>query len=185
MKIDNTYLYKANDQYFALELFWRKVVKEKGITESRARVNVIHRHAFSSICYDLSTLPVVQIAAILSRDHASVLHAVKINKTNRKYDQRYESVYLWMHTEISKILRDHIDERAEAITHRVRQTNPELDVQSLIESVKTDMSIKYNLMKEENTRLKKENEIIGKQLKFMNSRNQILESELKRIKNLV
>lgn len=185
MKLDKTFLFKANDQYFALDLLWRKVVRERGVTESRARLNVIYRHAFSVICYNMSTLPVVQIASIIDRDHATVLHAVKINVTNRKYDQRYESVYLWLHGEISKILKDHIEERAEAVMHRVRQSNPDLDVDSLIQSVKADVSIKFNLMKEENEKLKKENQIIAKQLKIMGSRNKILESELKRIKNLV
>ncbi len=47
-------------QRFARE-FDRKVVRERGVTESRARLNVIYRHAFSVICYNLSTLPVVQI----------------------------------------------------------------------------------------------------------------------------
>ena len=69
--------------------------------------------------------------------------------------------------------------------HRVRQSNPDLDVDSLIQSVKADVSIKFNLMKEENEKLKKENEILAKQFKIMGSRNKILESELKRIKNLV
>lgn len=185
MKLDKNFLFKANDQYFALDLLWRKVVKERGITESRARMNVIYRHAFSSICYNMSTLPVVQIASIIDRDHATVLHAAKMNVTNRKYDQKYESVYLWLHGEISKVLKDHIEERAEAVMHRVRQTNPDLDVESLVQSVKADVSIKFDLIKEENERLKKENDTISKQFKIISSRNKILESELKRVKNLL
>jgi hypothetical protein len=185
MKLDKTLFFKANDQYFALDSLWKKVVRERSVTESRSRMNVIYRHAFSCICYNMSTLPVVQIASIINRDHATVLHAAKINATNRRYDQKYESVYLWLHGEICKVLKDHIDERSEAVMQRVRQTNPELDIESLIQSVKADVSIKFNLMKEENERLNKENKSLTKQFKVISSRNNILESELKRIKNLL
>jgi len=185
MKIDSSLIYKANDQYFALESFWNRVVSEKKITESRARGNVIYRHTFSSICYDISTLPIVQIASIIKRDHASVIHAVRQNESNRRYDSRYESVYIWMYHELSKLLKEHIEDRTQALFSRVRQTNPDIDIDSLIENLNRDWQIKSSLIVEDNKKLKKENEAIVKHNQMLESRNRILESELKRIKNLI
>ncbi len=185
MKLNSNLIFKANDQYFTLSKFWDNVVKERKVTDSRARGNVIYRHAFSSICYDVSTLPIVQIASIIKRDHATVIHAVRVNEENRKYDPRYESVYVWMHNEISKALKDHIDERSALVMARVRKTNPDIDIDSLVEGINREWNLKTSITIEENKKLKKEHEGIIKQLQFLTARNKLLESELKRVKNLL
>ena len=52
MKINSSQIFRANDQYMALDKFWKNIAKERGITSSRQRINVIYRHAFSCVCYD-------------------------------------------------------------------------------------------------------------------------------------
>lgn len=185
MKIDSSKIFKANDQFAALDEFWKKIVKERGITDSRARINVIYRHVFSCVCYDLSTLPIVQISSILDRDHATVIHAVKNNEQNRKYDKSYEATYIWMHSMISELLKSHIDENATSLMNRVRQRNPDIDIETLLEGVNRDWTIKMSLMKEENIRLNKENKSLAKYANSTHERNKLLESELKRVKNLI
>ncbi len=185
MKINSSQIFRANDQYMALDKFWKNIVKERGITGSRQRINVIYRHTFSCVCYDISTLPIVQISSILDRDHATVIHAVKNNEHNRKYDHSYETIYIWMHNEISQILKSHIDENAMSILTRVRDRNPEIDIDTLLEGVNRDWTIKMSLLKEENIQLKKENKSLSKYANSTNQRNKLLESELKRVKNLI
>jgi hypothetical protein len=90
-----------------------------------------------------------------------------------------------MHNEISQILKSHIDENAMSILTRVRDRNPEIDIDTLLEGVNRDWTIKMSLLKEENIQLRKENKSLAKYANSTNERNKILENELKRVKNLI
>jgi len=185
MKIDVKSFMKASDQFMELRDLWRSIESEYNIEDNRKRINVLYRHVFSVLCYDLTSLPIVQIASIISRDHATVIHANRNHEHNRKYDKRYEDIYLWMYDRISENLKEHIEKREMSAINRARKNNPNVDLDYMLNQINKKWEVKTATLKKENEKLKNDNEVYKKHNMTQSARIKILEAELKRVKNLI
>tara|TARA_R110000782_G_scaffold89299_4_gene171774 strand:- start:595 stop:1152 length:558 start_codon:yes stop_codon:yes gene_type:complete len=185
MKVDVNSFMKATDQFMELRDFWNSVVNQYNIENNRQRSNVLYRHIFSVLCYDLTNIPIVQIGSIIDRDHASVIHANKNHEHNRRYDKRYEDIYLSMHEKMSKLLTEYTKEREIQAVNRARKNNPGIDLDYMIGQVDHKWSIAMSSLEAEKKQLEKANAVYINSNKLHMSRISILESELKRIKNLI
>ncbi len=177
--------FAVTDQYREVKALWEKLKEELNIGPGRQRTNVIYRHSFSCACYDVTSLPVVQIATILGKDHATVLHAKKSHPMNMRFDKRYETAYLMMYDHVSTVLKDQLEKTAKIAYRRVKDSNPDIDVDALIKGLEQTWEIKYRIAKSELEKAEKKISVLEKEYSRSRTRNKVLESELKRIKNLI
>lgn len=80
-------------QESVLTELWKNITKDYNITESRKRNNVRFRYAFATSVRVHSDLSLSAIGKLLSKDHATVLHAMKQHEMNYLYDTTYRKIY--------------------------------------------------------------------------------------------
>lgn len=168
----------------ALSEFWQKYSAENKVGDNRLRQNIIHKHVFSTIARNNTSLSLQGIASIIAKNHATVLHACKKHEMNYKFDPDYRLVYDNMFIEIEdflllngivpKTIHPHVSEVEDIhfkfidVSRRLRNKIKELETYRL--SVEIDeKKIKH----------------FKKQNKELYDRNQVLNDECLRLKNLI
>jgi len=76
-----------------LTRFWEDLKNKNTITESRDRRNIIYRYCFVNIVREATTLSLAAIGKILNKNHATIIHALKVHESNYKYDHDYRIIY--------------------------------------------------------------------------------------------
>jgi len=99
---------KVNQEH-QLKDYWRKIVEIHNVAPNRQRKNVMFRHAFFVVTKQLSGLSLQAIGRLLSKDHATVLHAVRQHETNMKFDSMYRKIYQNMWMDITDLLITDVD----------------------------------------------------------------------------
>lgn len=185
MKRDITYI-TTNDIFLIREFkeFWTQYCHKMGVQDNRQRKNIIHKHAFLKIMKDVTTLSLADIGSILNKDHATVLHAAHNHETNYKFDINYRWIYHNLLDQVQEFMLkidvipvSMMDEQKNVdsshfkfleLSQRLRKKIAEFDEYK--KSVKDDV-------KRINT--------IDSYIKSLEARNDKLNRELIRIKNLV
>jgi hypothetical protein len=168
----------------ALSEFWQKYSAEHKVGANRLRPNIIHRHVFFTIARKNTSLSLNGIASIISKNHATVLHACKKHDMNYRFDPDYRLVYDNMFVEVEdfllengivpKTIHPHVSEVEDIhfkyidVSRRLRDKIKELEAYRL--SIELD---------------KKNVKHIKKQNKELYERNQVLNDECLRLKNLI
>ncbi len=170
-----------------LAKFWNQHAQEYGVKNTRHRNNIIHKHAFFVISRLSTTLSLAGIGGIIERDHATVLHACKSHESNYKYDPSYRIVYDDMFVR----MEDYLLENGivpNTVNDEMKNDNEVRDIHFKFLSVSRrlrDKTRELNSLKNSvDVRLKRA-ESIQKHFTGMQSRIYQLESELKRVKNLL
>ena len=177
-----------SSDYASIVNFWNDYSKKSKFVDNRQRQNVILKYAFFTACRRETSLPLSAIGSVISKDHATVLHAVRSHDTNMKFSDVYVEVYSEIVDNLSVIL-DKDSEKTEiksindikALRSRCIEVSSRLRMTILeLKNTKESMNGVSNPKRvlDENTFLKKHN-------RELYERNKRLEQELSRIKNLI
>ena len=80
-------------QQVQLTEYWDDLVKENKIENNRHHNNVMYRNAFMMASREYSSLGITDIARILERHHATVIHAQKYHESNLRFSKTYRNAY--------------------------------------------------------------------------------------------
>jgi hypothetical protein len=164
---------------------WENAKAEFNIKPTRDRRNVIYRHAFSVACLDNTNLSMKVIGAITNRDHATVIHARKNHSWNLIHEKSYSQAYCFF----SEILSKQSDEQDEVIQTLLRTTalpNPNKDiVQRYTDIYEAKIKRIERKYEQELETLRFEHKALSKALKTAQKRNEVLNKECLRLKNLL
>lgn len=178
----------VSSEYSTIVALWGDIARRYEFKDNRERPNVIIKHAFFTACREVTSLPLASIGSILNKDHATVLHATRNHEMNMKFSREYVRIY-----EEAKVGLKHVlgigDIRLEV--ENLYSLNELRNRLIEISARLRDRTIKYNQLKEEvdgienPKKLILENKILTKTNKELLQRNEQLNKELKRIKNLL
>ena len=82
-------IYTTLDQQLLIKSFWNKLSRKNFIIDNRERRNIIYKHSFFVSCRKLTSLSLKSIGSTINKDHATVLHALKINEINYQGKKHY------------------------------------------------------------------------------------------------
>jgi len=164
--------------------FWESYALKHNVKNNRERHNIIHKHAFFHIIRTNTSLSLAKIGGIMGKDHATVLHAYRNHETNYRFDADYRLTYDNMSVEIEDFLVENgvIPKGIHPTTSEISDVHFKLiDVsRRLREKIKEFDSYKQKVSLD-----LRRVEAIKKHNKELSERNEILNSELKRVKNLI
>lgn len=176
----------ASNEYSAANQMWQDYTESAGFVDNRTRRNIIIKHAFSVVARNITSLSLMDIGSIINKDHATVLHAQRKHEENLMYLQGYKNVYNSMEYQLKSLLNTHIDindaydiEDVKELRMRLIETSSRLRMK-IVEYKHLE---KYT--EESPARAVAENKILTKLLKDVQHRNQNLNKELLRLKNLL
>lgn len=173
------------DQYLMVRNLWNELARTYSITESRDRSNVIWRHAFSVACIENTTLTYQRIGEVLKRDHASIIHAVKQHESNYLYDNIYKQRYVELSAELEELMARYQSEIKESISKRIIDINGDKSVERVIGGYEKRIERMKARYDQDTNDLKNQIAIMSRQLNMLTDRNNTLNQELKRVKNLI
>lgn len=177
---------KASIDYRALQNFWKQYTKQQGYADNRRRPNIIIKHSFASACRIKTNLSLNQIASIIDKDHASVVHAMRNHKSNMQFLPTYAYVF----EEISNGISHAVDRQVDVYEANKLYTLNALRERLIETSQRLRLKIKeYNQLRDTESkkplRIQEENEVLKKYNKQLQERNKKLNKELQRLKNLL
>lgn len=176
----------TNDIFVIREFknFWDEYCKDHGVVDNRQRKNIIHKHAFLTILKESSMLSLADIGSILNKDHATVLHAHKSHETNYKFDVNYRIIFHRLQDLVHEFMLGldivpasmvEYEQDVRSSHFRLLETSKKLRMKMLeFESYKKHMDKEFKRVK-----------AIDKYVRSLEKRNENLNKELLRIKNLV
>lgn len=175
----------ALDQELLVKDFWNVMSDLYSLKNNRERRNIVYKHSFFVACRELTTLSLSSIGSVLGKDHATVLHAIKNHPHNYMYDNSYREVY----DQLYDSLHTRMDDFTEGINTLIQRRINKMDVDSFSTSMITMYKTKLDKQKTayelQIETLKRENQIVKKQLKASRNREQQLNQECLRLKNLL
>ena len=173
------------DQQLLIKNFWGNLSKDNFITDNRERRNVVYKHSFFVSCRRLTSLSLKSIGSTLNKDHATVLHAIKIHETNYLYDDKYRDVYdqifIQLETEVKKFNED----MYQMIQGRALEKYPDLHIDAVVQLHKNKLEEQEKQFELKEKAYKKEINLISKQNRLISKRNKELNEECLRLKNLL
>jgi len=181
MELNN--IAKAVISYGTLQDFWDNYAEVNGVKNNRERHNVIHRHAFMVIARNNVNLPLQKIGKIFNRDHATVIHACKNHESNYKYDPDYRIVYDNLAIDVEDLLLEN-----GIVPKTISNQESVSDVHYKFLNVSRRLRKKIKEFELYKVKIKKDierAESLQKHFNELNLRNQLLNQELKRVKNLL
>lgn len=173
------------DQYLMIKQLWKEMVQKHDIIDNRRRENVVWRHAFSVACLEYTSLTLQKIGGIISKDHATVLHAQKQHEGNYLYDDRYKQAFIVCSTEIEFLMDKYQDVMQEIVSKRIIELNIDKSVENVVTGYQKRLKRMDEAYKREVYQLNDRIQKLTKQFNIVNERNTILNEELKRVKNLL
>lgn len=177
---------KTSIDYRAVQLFWKHYTKKESYADNRRRANVIIKHSFSSACRIHTTLSLTQIAGIIGKDHASVVHAMKNHESNLQYLPSYAYVFEEMEEGIRNAINREADTHEASKLKEVKQLRSRLiEVSSKLRHKIQQYNDLYESESKKPLRIAEENEILKTYIKSLQARNEKLNKECNRLKNLL
>jgi hypothetical protein len=173
-------------EYRATNLFWSKISKKLRHEDNRIRANVIIRHSFFVAARQLTSLSLSEIASILNRDHASVIHAIKNHDSNLKYLPHYANVF----SDIVKGLKSMLSYEADVYSAsnidkisdlRLRLIDLSQKLRIKIKELNDFKRLKVNMPE----KIERKNRILINHNQDLKSRITNLENEIRRLKKLI
>jgi len=175
----------AIEYQISIQNIWDNAVAEYDIKSTRERMNVIYRHAFFVACMDNTTLSQKSIGNIVNRDHATVIHARKNHNWNLLKEPRYTDAYRYFSELLSKTSSQHDDivrDILEKEKLRIPDRNMISSYTEIYENKIKRLETKYT---SELETLRYENKTLRKGFKDQCERNERLNAECLRLKNLL
>ncbi len=173
------------DQYAILEEYWDSLVQTHDIKANREERNVMYRQAFSVACREYSNMSLKAIGKIINRDHDTVLHAMRQHKNQYTFNQQYRHAY----DAISTIIADKVDRQTEEIEAIMYKRLSKIDVQTYTDSMvsvyKSKLDREQRKYEDKIDALKSELSIVSKALRKSRRREEKLNAECLRLKNLL
>lgn len=171
------------DQQMMLSNLWQELKKQENIQDNRERGNVIWKHAFSVAALEQTSLSLQRIGQILDKNHATILHAKKQHESNYSFDSKYRMCYEQIRAAMEDIVDKYDAEVKRAMRSRSTIVNPSLD------KLEAEWERKLERMQrreaERYAELENKYKAIAKIHKQVSQRNEVLNKELIRLKNLV
>lgn len=164
---------------YALTDYWNGFKKEHGVTETRERGNVRFRHAFAVAVKTTCKLSLKSVGIMIGRDHATVLHAMRQHDGNMKYDSVYRSIYKSIETDVAEITEKDFMEYLIQEDMNIDDGERELRVRCL------SLSRRLRNLKSDFNQLRKEHKVVSRHNRKLQDRNNKLNAELMRVKNLL
>jgi hypothetical protein len=176
----------ASSEYSTVKKLWFDYTEQSDFVDNRQRKNIIVKHSFAVAVKKLTSMSLSDIGSIIDKDHATVIHANKKHDENMMYLGGYKETFNLFFRELRKLLEisiieseaDDIDDNKE-LRNRLIDTSSRLRLQ-IIENKKLKKQ-----METSPARAVEENKILSKMLKEVRQRNDKLNAELIRIKNLL
>jgi|TARA_R100000479_G_scaffold122875_1_gene63361 hypothetical protein len=169
------------DQELIAREYWATIVKSHEIGTSREHRNVLYRHAFFVVCRNVTQLSLKSIGRILDKDHATVLHAIRQHDTNLRFCAQYQNIY----TEMHECLNDIIETNAERVYNIVKQKAQEVNSDAFTDHMVIMYKQKIKNQEEKTEQVKKELAIVAEHNKKLQKRNEELNAECLRLKELL
>ena len=169
------------DQELIAREYWATIEKSHSIGKSREQRNVLYRHAFFVACRNVTQLSLKSIGKVLDKDHATVLHALKQHETNLRFCSQYQNIY----TEIYECLNDIIETNAERVYNIVKDKAQKTNPDAFNDHMVTMYKQKIKNQEEKTEEIKKELAVIAKHNKQLQKRNNELNAECLRLKELL
>ena len=173
------------DQHSILSDYWQSIVELHNIKNNRESRNVMYRHAFFVACREYSNMSLKSIGKIISRDHATVLHAQKVHKNNYMFNKTYREIYDSISCVISEKINKQTEEIEALMFKRLAKSDIKLYTDSMVFMYKKRLEIEHKRHKNQTDSFKKEIKILRKQLKIHQERAENLNQECLRLKNLL
>ena len=177
--------FKTFDQEMLVKDYWYTIEETHNIRKNRERRNVMYRHAFFVVCRELTQLPLKSIGKVLDKDHATVLHAIRMHESNYQFDNQYRDIYTEIYTCLDDIISTSTEQVYEIIKKRTLKIDPSAFDDRMVQMYKTKFQQqekhyeqKFSQMVREITTLKKHN-------KKLQERSEELNTECLRLKNLL
>lgn len=173
------------DQYVMVKDYWKFICVRNQVNNSRQRNSVIWRHGFMVAAVERTTLTYQKIGSITERDHSSVTHAVNVHEANHSYDKDYKQAYDMMSYDLNNLMGDYHKKVEETMNRRVVDLHGNQAMQNIVERYNRRITkIERNHQDE---LIKKDHVInsLAKQLKAYEARNNALNKEILRVKNLL
>lgn len=155
-----------------------------GVKDNRQRKNIIHKHAFLKIMKDVTTLSLADIGSILNKDHATVLHAAHNHETNYKFDINYRWTY---HKILDQVQDFMLDIDVIPLTMMDSHKNVDsshfkfLELSQRLRKKIAEFDAYKNSVKDDIKRIN----TVDSYIRSLEARNDKLNKEILRIKNLV
>lgn len=173
------------DQELMLKDYWSSLCKVHNIEDNRVRRNVRYKHAFMVACREYSNLSLSTIGGILGKDHATVLHAVKIHSPNYLYDQSYRDIYDVVSEDVSSKIMEYSDGVEKMMEKRIDRIDASVFNEAVIQAYKKKLKKQKENYEERIANLTKENSVLKRNLKTGKEREKYLNEECLRLKNLL
>lgn len=173
------------DQYLMLKKYWEDIADKNQVRNNRQRSNVIWRHAFCVAVVERSTLTYQKIGYIINRDHATVIHALKNHESNHSFDRIYQQCYYIMSQQVNDMMNMYHKDVEEGIRKKQVDVHGNKAVQNIVDRYNQRI---IRIERDHDDQLKRKDQIIqslSKQLKNFEARNNALNKEILRVKNLL
>ena len=173
--------------YQTLKEYWKEHCRINGVGETRNREFVIHRHAFCVACEKYASLTLKNLASIVNRDHATVLHAKKNHEMNYKFDSEYHYLYNQIESDIISIVSDsglapkEIEVFESVSDELLALRSKSMKIIGRMRKMKLEHIEEMKVLRNQLLHY----EFIKKQNVELQERNKLLHIELKRLKNLL
>lgn len=183
--ISNTDIQITLDQEMVVKEFWTKLSEVNNIQDNRVRRNVIYKYAFFVSCRELSSLSLSSIGGIIGKNHATVLHAVRTHQANYMYDAKYREVYDQIHDSLNNQMTKFNDGIGEMIERRITKMDGDVYNRAVIDMYKKRLDNQNASYQLKIDTMKHEINVLRRSLKASRNRENSLNEECKRLKNLL
>ena len=181
----HTKIINSLDLEFIVKDFWDSLALANNVKNNRQRRNVIYKHSFFVSCRELTTLSLSSIGKVMGKDHATVLHACRKHEINFMYDSTYRAIYDQVYESLKQKMDEFNVNLNELVTKRINRMEVESFNSAMLIVYKNKLEKQQSIFELEISNLKKEREILRKQLKSSRAREESLNKECLRLKNLV
>ena len=162
-----------------LEDYWNNYSEKNNVTSSRLRENVIHRYAFCHVVRENARMSLKKIGRLIKRDHATVIWGCKNHEMNYRFDSDYRVVY----DNITQDIQDMFLENG-LVPKIIADSNDIKDVHFKFLDLSKKLRRSINTINSYKIEIKKV-EVYKKYIAELEAKNQKLNKELSRLKNLI
>tara|TARA_R100001198_G_C5234767_1_gene213027 strand:- start:646 stop:1185 length:540 start_codon:yes stop_codon:yes gene_type:complete len=177
--------FKTFDQEMLVKDYWATIEETHNIRGNRERRNVMYRHGFFTACRELTQLSLKSIGNILHKDHATVLHAIRTHESNYQFDNQYRDIYTEIYTCLDDIISQSTEQVYEIIKKRTLKIDPSSFDDRMVQMYKSKFEQQEKHYEEKLKQLNRELNTLKKHNARMQERNDELNAEGLRLKNLL
>ena len=175
------------DQEAMLKNLWKDIEKVNHVLANRDGRNVMYRHVFVVCARQLSNVSLKSIGKILGKDHATVLYALKQHEWHVLHDTTYLSIYDVIYNQVANVIKDNSEATMQIMKDRLYGDEARRDIAEdlLIKMYREKLEAQEEVHAEDISVLKKNIIHYKKYNKELYNRNQWLQNECLRLKNLL